>query len=82
MLWWLIIFILLLISLKEAIKISPYPVVPFITNITWNKIIFLNPFTWNREILNHEISHVVRGHSKNHHDEKFWEIYNKINNNH
>jgi len=64
------IFILFLyLPLLDAIKMSPYPIVPFFTHVTLGKVIFLNPFTWNHEILVHEIAHAIRGDpGKNDHD--------------
>lgn len=63
----------------DAVKKSPYPIVPFFTNLALGNVIFLNPFTWNDEILIHEMAHVIRGDpGENDHDEKYWEIYEEL----
>ena len=68
------------IFLIDAIKQSPYFIIPFPIHTTLGQVIFLNPFTWNYEILQHEIAHAIRGDpGENDHDQKFWEIYESLN---
>lgn len=84
MYWQLFIILIAIIAiayipLADAVKKSPYPIVPFFTNVTLGNVIFLNPLTWDDEILIHEIAHVIRGDpGENDHDEKYWEIYDAL----
>lgn len=68
--------ILSYILLYDAVTTSPYPIIPFFEHATLGKVIFLNPFTWNNDVLTHEIAHAIRGDpGENDHDAKFWETY-------
>lgn len=80
--WFLFLGLIVLsyIFLFDAVKKSPYLIVPFFTNVTLGKVIFLNPFTWDDEILQHEIAHAIRGDpGENDHDKKFWKTYDMLN---
>lgn len=90
----IIIFLLLCIVIfsaityirwQEATHMSPYPIYPSLHNMVLYGEIYLNPFTWDKEILVHEIAHVVRGKGSKDsnyedpdHDDVFWNIYDQL----
>lgn len=77
-------FIIFITKWFYVTSISPYPVLPHVKNMVLDGQIYLNPFWVDREILVHEMAHVIRGHgprdgtSDPDHDELFWNVYNDL----
>lgn len=70
---------------KDAVKMSPYKVRPHVYNMVLDEQIYLNPFTWDEEVLVHEMAHKIRGkgprdqgYDDPDHDPLFWETYDKL----
>ena len=90
----LIVFLLLCILIfsatiyirwQEAAKMSPYPIYPSLHNMVLNGQIYLNLFTWDKEVLIHEMAHVIRGKGPENskyedpdHDIVFWNVYDNL----
>jgi len=85
MLFVLIFLTLTIIRWRDAVEMSPYPILPSFHNMVLDGQIYLNPFTWDEEVLVHEIAHIIRGkgprdgrYEDPDHDPEFWKTYDVL----
>lgn len=81
----IILIFLIMIRWQSAVEMSPFPVQPHIRNMVLDGQIYLNPVTWDKEVLVHEMAHVVRGkgprdgkYDDPDHDPEFWKTYDSL----